>query len=250
MNRVSVIIPFFNKKIFFLRCINSVLSQTYKKFEIIIINDEITSSSFEFLKKIKKKDDRIKVFNNFKNLGAGLSRNVGIKLAKGKYIAFLDADDAWHADKLNFQINFMIKNKIIFSHTNYFIIDTNNKIIGSQIAPDKIYYNDLLKSCDIGLSTVMIDAKIKNELKFSNLKTKEDYVLWLKLSKKYPIFGINKFYSNWRSSKSSLSSSYVRKIIDAFYVYNRFQKFNIIKSLLFVLTLSLFALIKKYRQYY
>jgi teichuronic acid biosynthesis glycosyltransferase TuaG len=250
MNRVSVIIPFFNKKIFFLRCINSVLNQNYKKFEIIIINDEITRSSLEFLKKIKKKDYRIKVFNNFKNLGAGLSRNVGINYAKGKYIAFLDADDVWHTNKLNFQVNFMRKNKAIFSHTNYFIIDINNKKIGSQLAPVKIYYNDLLKSCDIGLSTVMIDAKIKNELKFSNLKTKEDYVLWLKLSKKYPIFGINKFYTNWRSSKGSLSSSYVRKIVDAFYVYNRFQKFNIIKSLLFVLILSFFALIKKKRQYY
>ena len=144
----------------------------------------------------------------------------------------------------------MIKNKIIFSHTNYYIIDKNNKKIGFQLAPEKIYYNDLLKSCDIGLSTVMIDSKIKKELKFPTLRTKEDYVLWLKLSKKYPIYGVDRFYTNWRSLKISLSSSHVRKIVDAFYVYNRFEKFNIIKSLVFVLILSFFALIKKYRQYY
>jgi teichuronic acid biosynthesis glycosyltransferase TuaG len=249
MIKVSVIIPYFNKKIFFLRCINSVLKQTYREFEIIIINDENTSSCNKFLNKIKKKDYRIKVIKNSKNLGAGLSRNIGISKSTGKYIAFLDADDIWHKDKLNFQINFMLENKIIFSHTNYFIINKKNKKIGFQLAPLKINYNTLLKSCDIGLSTVMIDAKIKKELNFSNLKTKEDYALWLKLSKKYPIFGINKFYTDWRSLNTSLSSPFIRRIIDAFYVYNRFEKFNIFKSLLLVIKLSLFSIRKKYIQY-
>jgi teichuronic acid biosynthesis glycosyltransferase TuaG len=95
----------------------------------------------------------------------------------------------------------------------------------------------------------MIDAKIKKELNFSNLKTKEDYALWLKLSKKYPIFGINKFYTDWRSLNTSLSSPFIRRIIDAFYVYNRFEKFNIFKSLLLVIKLSLFSIRKKYIQY-
>jgi teichuronic acid biosynthesis glycosyltransferase TuaG len=250
MTTVSVIIPYFKKKFFFLKCIRSVLKQTHKKFEIIIINDENTKSSIDFLNKIKKIDHRIRLINNLKNLGAGISRNIGIRNSTGKYIAFLDADDTWHKNKLNIQLNHMKKYKIFFSHTNYFIIDKNNKKIGYQIAPLKINYINLLNSCDIGLSTVMVDSKIKKELIFKNLKTKEDYALWLRLSKKYPICGINKFYTNWRSLNNSLSSSIIRKIIDAFYVYYRFEKFNIFKSLLLVLNISLFSIRKKYKQYF
>ena len=114
MTLVSVIVPFFHKKKFFLKTIYSILSQTYKNFEIIIINDECTDSSKKFLDSIKNIDSRIKLITNYQNLGAGQSRNIGIKNSRGKYFAFIDSDDLWSKDKLKFQINFINKNDIIF----------------------------------------------------------------------------------------------------------------------------------------
>ena len=96
-----------------------------------------------------------------------MSRNKAIKLSKGTYVAFIDADDLWHPNKLKFQLNYMIKNKISISHTSYDIIDSNDDKIGFRKAK-RIEYKDLLKSCDIGLSTVMIKKTILKNHFFQN----------------------------------------------------------------------------------
>jgi len=249
MSLVSVIIPYFKKKEFIFSCINSILKQTYQNFEIIIVNDECSNESRLILKKIANLDSRIKVINNINNLGPGLSRNIGIKRSNGKFLAFIDADDEWDSRKLKSQVQFMKKKKILFTHTSYLIINNQNKLIGKSYVKKFIKYEDLINSCDIGLSTVIVSSKIKKEMNFCSLKTKEDYVLWIKLSKKYTLYGINRFYTKWRNLSSSISSSIYRRIIDAFFVYYFFEKFSLIKSIFLVLNLSLFSIKKKYNQY-
>lgn len=249
MSLVSVIIPYFKKKEFIFNCINSILEQTYKNFEIIIVNDECSDDSRLILKEIANKDSRIRVINNKNNLGPGLSRNIGIKKSNGKFLAFIDADDEWGRNKLKSQVHFMNTKKILFTHTSYFIINKQNKLIGKSSVKKFIKYKDLINSCDIGLSTVMVSSRIKKEMNFCSLKTKEDYVLWLKLSKKYTLYGINRFNTKWRNLSSSISSSIYRRIIDAFFVYYFFEKFSLIKSIFLVLNLSLFSIKKKYNQY-
>ena len=100
MSLVSVIIPYYKKRQYIDRSIKSVLNQKYKKFEIIIVYDDQLINDLLYLKEIKKKDSRIRIIINKKNIGAGLSRNKAIKIAKGKYIAFIDADDLWNSNKL------------------------------------------------------------------------------------------------------------------------------------------------------
>ncbi len=112
MKYVSVIVPYYKKKKFIQATLNSILNQTYKHFEIILVYDDEDKTDLSFLKKLQKKDKRIKIILNKKNIGAGKSRNKGIKIAKGNYIAFLDSDDLWLKDKLKFQINFMKKKKL------------------------------------------------------------------------------------------------------------------------------------------
>ena len=190
---VSIIIPYYKKKKFFKETISSINNQKYKEYEVIVIYDDEDTSELDFVKKAVLSIKKKKIIINRKNLGVGLSRNKGIKISRGNFIAFCDADDKWSPNKLFEQINFMNKKKLNFSHTSYKIIDNESKVIGSFRIDKKIYYKDLLRSCDIGLSTVVIKKKIIKNCKFSNMKTKEDYLMWLNLIKKEKILlGIEK----------------------------------------------------------
>ena len=239
MDLISVIIPYYKKKEYIISSINSVLNQTYKNLEIIIIYDDSNKEDLNLLKKIKKKDKRIKLYINKKNLGAGRSRNKGIKLSKGIFVAFLDSDDLWKKNKLKKQIFFMKKNGINASHTSYTIINSNNKIIGSRNAKD-MSYKQLLKSCDIGLSTVVLKKEIiTSKIKFANIKTKEDYVLWLKITfNNNKIFALKDNLTKWRKLEDSLSSSRLQKIYDGYLVYRKYMNFNLLKSFGFLMLLS------------
>ncbi len=172
---------------------------------------------------------------------------MGIKKSKGSYIAFIDADDLWEINKLEFQIKFMQNNRYLITHTSYQIIDINRNILSVRVARDFNNINDLLKSCDIGLSSVMIKREVLDEnCMFPELKTKEDFVLWLIILKKnIQIKSINKNLMFWRKLNSSLSSSTVQKLIDGYRVYNSFMKFNFLKSIYLLICLSLNFLKKR-----
>lgn len=247
MNLVSIIIPVYNVT-FFIEAFNSAYNQSYKKKEIIIIYDNNKKKDFEIINRIICKKKNVRLINNKKNLGAGIARNIGIKCANGTFLAFLDSDDRWTIDKLKIQIKFMKDNKLNFTHTSYNIIDEKNKLIGSQLAKKILTYNNLLNSCDIGLSTVVIRRKILLNNGFSTLKTKEDYVLWLKLSKKHQIIGIQKKLCDWRKGFDTLSSSVRQKIFDAFQVYYKEENLNLFVSIFRVFILSYNFFLKKIRQ--
>ena len=191
MSLVTIIIPYKNNLKYLFLSLESVFNQTFKNFKIIIIYDDKDKSDLPHIKKFiskKKIKDKflIKILVNKINLGAGESRNIGMKFSKTKYIAFLDSDDVWHKDKLKKQLDYMCINQIPISHTSYNIINEEGKIISSRKSKKFLNYKDILNSCDIGLSTVIIDLNFikKNNLKFPKIKTKEDYVLWLKILKK------------------------------------------------------------------
>ena len=247
MNLVSIIIPVYNIT-FFREAFNSAYNQNYKNKEIIIIYDNNKKKDFEKINKIINKKKNIKLNNNKKNFGVATARNIGIKYAKGNFLAFLDSDDCWHKNKLKIQIDFMKRYKSNFTHTSYNIIDDKNKIVGNQIAKKMLSYKDLLKSCDIGLSTVVLKKKIILNYNFPKLKTKEDYALWLKLIKKNKIIGINKKLCSWRRSSQSLSSSILRKIFDAFKVYYDRENLNFFISIFRVIILSCNYFFKRIRQ--
>tara|TARA_B100001939_G_scaffold41640_1_gene32266 strand:- start:1078 stop:1818 length:741 start_codon:yes stop_codon:yes gene_type:complete len=246
MELVSIIIPYFKKREYITATLNSVLKQTYKNFEILIIYDDQEKEDLKFLKKLIRQDKRISLIINKKSIGAGLSRNNGIQKSKGKFISFIDADDLWKKNKLELQVQFMKNKNYLISHTNYEVIDKEHNILSHRIAKNFNNVDDLLKSCDIGLSSVIVKKEIlKKECLFASLKTKEDFVLWLKILKKdIRIGGLQKNLMYWRKLDNSLSSSVLQKIKDGYCVYYKFMKFNLLKSVYFLFLLGFNSLFK------
>jgi teichuronic acid biosynthesis glycosyltransferase TuaG len=244
---ISIIIPFYQKKNYIEQTIKSIVKQSQKNFELILVYDDPDKSDLPHVLKVLKDIKRKTIIINKKNIGAGPSRNIAILKAKGEFIAFIDADDVWKKHKLKNQLLFMLNNKIKFSFTSYSIINKKNTIIKLIKAKRTIGYDDLIKSCDIGLSTVMIKKDLLKKNKFPRIKTKEDYILWLKLSKQnIKMMGINQSLVSWRKLDNSLSSSIFQRIKDAFYVYNNFLKFSFIKSIYYISIMSLNFFRKRY----
>jgi teichuronic acid biosynthesis glycosyltransferase TuaG len=255
---VTIIIPYRTNIKYLFFALKSVFKQSYKNLKLLIIYDNINKKDLKkikfFLKKKKYFDKfNIKIIENKKNFGAGESRNIGIRQSNSKYIAFLDSDDVWSKNKLKIQIDYMEKNKILFSHTSYNIINASNKVVSSRIAKKKIFFQDLITSCDVGLSTVILKSSLlnKNKLFFPKIKTKEDYVLWLKIIKKIKIIeGINIKLTNYRKTKGSLSSNILLSLINGYKVYKDYMNYGVIKSLFYLLVLSLNASKKKSVYYF
>ena len=246
MSLVSVIMPYYKKEPYILETIHSILEQSYTNLEIILINDDVANKNF--ITKVSNLDQRIRLIHNDKNLGAGLSRNKAIKLSQGKFIAFCDCDDLWKHNKLELQLNFMKELNLNFSFTDYEIVDENKNFVKIRKASKNIDFNQLRNSCDIGLSTVIIKKKIlhNNKYQFPSLKTKEDYVLWMLLAKdKIKMMGFNQTLTSWRKSKNSLSSSIIQKLIDGYKVYRIYLGYGRLKSLIFLVTLSINFILKK-----
>ena len=240
MKLVSVIIPYFKKKKYIADTLNSVLNQTYNNLEVIIVYDDPQKTDLDYIKKLALSDQRVKLTINNTNIGAGRSRNIVIDQSKGMLLAFIDADDLWSKNKLEEQIKFMQDQAISFCHTSYKIINEKNEFISIRKARNFMDIDDLIKSCDIGLSTVLIEKEALGSNKFPDLKTKEDFVLWLKLlSKNIRIYGLDKELAIWRKNNNSLSSSLFQKIFDGYKVYNVYMKYNMIKSIYYLLCLSI-----------
>ena len=243
---VSIILPYYKKINYIKKTINSILNQSFKDFEIILIYDDENLQDLYIIKENFKKNSKIKIIKNAKNLGAGISRNIGIKHAKGEIIAFIDSDDFWLPDKLSKQTKFMQENSYDFTFCNYEKIISEKKIIEVKSSKSTLSYKDLLKSNEIGLSTVQLNKKIILKDIFPPLKTKEDYVAWLKISKNNIL--AHNFPQNlvkWNKTKNSLSSNFFQKLSDGLKVFMKYEKFNFFKSILYLFILAVNSIKRK-----
>ena len=190
---VSVIIPTYNRANLLLRAIKSVLSQTYKNLELIIVDDCSTDNTGEVVRKLQRKDKRIKYIKHRENRGGSAARNTGIKVAKGEYVAFQDSDDKWIQDKLEKQLavlkKFPDEKTIIYTA----FIKIMNKdafyLPGKKVKKKNgMIFNELIKNNFIGLPTVLINKSCLDEVGSfdERFPRSQDWELFLRLAKKFP----------------------------------------------------------------
>jgi teichuronic acid biosynthesis glycosyltransferase TuaG len=234
MTNVSIVTPTYNSIKFIERTVQSVLNQTFKDWEWIIVDDLSTDGTREYLTELQNRDPRIKCVLKEVNEGSGPTRNKAIELASYKYIAFLDSDDIWIPEKLALHVNFMEKNKSAFSHTSYGFIDENDKIIKQtfHVSDVPVYYEDLLKRTEISCLTAMYNQDVLGKMYMPDLRRKQDYALWLSILKKGfhsdPLDIETAFY---RQHNSSATSNKIKLILKHIEFLRKNEELNIFKSL-------------------
>lgn len=238
---ISIITPAFNASKTILDTYQSILGQSYKDWEWIVVDDFSTDNTSEIISEISKKDKRVILLKNKQNLGAAHSRNAGISAAKGRYIAFIDSDDLWLSEKLSKQIDFMVTNNFSFTFSNYFILSKNNKQKEHRVKKDYLTYKDLLKRNAIGCSTVIYDTEVlgKQFMPVDSPK-REDHAAWLdivKLSKK--AYRIDQFLTIYRIGIRSVSSNKIKMIKYQYLMYRNHEGFSFLKSLWYTFIVSL-----------
>ena len=246
-NLVSVITPSYNSSKFIDECVNSVISQSYTNWELLIVDDCSDDSSKELLLDLERRDERIQVIFLDNNIGAANARNVAILKAKGKYIAFLDSDDSWDSQKLYKQISFMIKNEIAFSYTSYQSISENGlDIIRVINAPYKMSYNNYLKNTIIGCLTVVIDKEMVGDFEMPSIRSSHDMALWLLIMKRgFDAYGLNENLANYRIVSTSNSSSKLDAANDVWRVYRQFERLSFFYSTWCFLNYAFNAVIRR-----
>lgn len=211
---VSIIMPSYNTGIFIAKTIQSVLAQSYKEWELIIVDDCSSDNTDEIVQPFLK-DARIKYYKNEKNSGAAVSRNKALREAKGKWIAFLDSDDLWMPRKLEKQISFMEKNGYHFSYTNYAEIDTEDKRKGITVTgPKKITKTGFFNYCWPGCLTVMYDSEAVGLIQIADIKKNNDYAMWLKVCRKADCYLLDEELALYRRGRTgSVSTHSIKTMI-------------------------------------
>lgn len=237
MELVSIITPAFNSESFIAETINSVISQTYQNWEMIIVDDCSTDNTKNIIRSFQEKDDRIRLIENETNKGSAYSRNLALRNATGRWIAFLDSDDLWLPEKLEKQIEFMTKNNYRFSYTKYSEIDENSNDNGIYLSgPKVITKNKMFAYCWPGCLTIMYDAKFVGLIQTVDIKINEEYALWIKVSKKTNCYLLEENLAKYRRHSNSLSSqSYLKLIKWHYLLFRQSENKNVISSLLLTL---------------
>lgn len=230
---VSIITPTYNCSRFIAETIESVLSQTYKNWEMIIVDDCSTDNTRNVVQQYSEKDDRIKFHCLKKNSGAAVARTYAMNIAKGNYMAFLDSDDVWLPNKLELQLDVMKEKQWNFTCTDYMHIDENgnnlNKVIKSI---KKTNYNRLLLDCPVGNSTVMYSVDAMGKFKVPNIRKRNDDALWLQMLKKEKyIHGVNRVLTKYRIRSNSISSNKFELIKYHWILYRKIEELSIFQSI-------------------
>ncbi len=242
---ISIITPSYKSEKFIADTIQSVLNQTYQNWEMIIVDDVSPDNSNKIIEQYVKKDSRIKLIKLEKNSGPAVARNKAIEEAKGRYIAFLDADDLWKSEKLEKQIKFMQENNLAFTYGSYDLMDENGKGLGTFITKEKISYKEMLKTCSVGCLTALYDTQKLGKVYMPLILKRQDYGLWLRILKEIKTTqGILEPLATYRILKNSVSSNKFKAAQYQWKIYREVEKLNVFFSFYYFIHYVINGIIK------
>jgi len=246
-NQVDIIIPVFNSQKFISKTLKSVFRQTFKKWQLIIIDDGSTDNTIVIIKKICKKikeKNKIIILKNNINKGQAFSRNRGLKHSKSKFVTFLDSDDFWDKNKLKNQINFMLSNNYDFTYTDYKIIKNNQ--IKKITVPDFYNYKKFIHNSSINTCSMILKKKIIKNIFFKNLRFSEDYFFKCQILRKgYIGYKCPRSYAYYLLRKDSVQSNRLSVFFSLWTINRNFNKMNFLQNIISIF----FIIVNSLRKY-
>ncbi|MBQ2444058.1 MAG: glycosyltransferase family 2 protein [Clostridia bacterium] len=246
---VSIITPVYNCEQYLPLTIESVQAQTYENWELILADDCTPDNSADIIAEYAKKDSRIKYIKLKENSGAAIARNEALEAAKGRYIAYLDADDIWLPNKLERQIDFMKKNDVEFSCCDYEKIEADGTPLNKTVhMPETITYNQLLSNTIIQTVGVIADLEKvdKKLLVMPNVRRGQDSATWLQMLRNGVKFtGQNEVLAQYRRVPQSLSANKFSAMKRTWYLYRGVEHLSLPKSIVCLIGWAYHASIKR-----
>lgn len=231
---VSIITPCYNCALFLPATIESVMAQSYGNWEMIVVDDCSSDNSADIVSQYAGKDPRIMLLINGTNSGAAVSRNRALQEAKGRWVAYLDADDIWMPDKLERQIRFMKEGGYAFSYTEYLEIDEVGRETGVIVSgPKRISKVGMFAFCWPGCLTVIFDREKVGLIQIADIKKNNDYAMWLKICRKADCLLLPECLAKYRRGRAgSISSNGVIKMIKWHYkLFREAESMGVLSSL-------------------
>ena len=230
---VSVIMPAYNCERYIEIAIRSVMQQTHQRWELLIIDDGSSDSTCKIAQRMAGQDTRIRWIKNPENMGVAKTRNRGLDLAEGDYVAFLDSDDCWHPDKLSVQLQNMRQKGADLSCTSYAIVNEDGEPTkAAYIVPESIDFEDLLKENVIGCSTVLLSGEVAKKYRFVTDFYHEDYCLWLDIVRDgYTAVGCREVLADWRFIANSRSFNKRKSAMNRWRIYREYLHLSLPKSI-------------------
>ena len=233
MTNVTIITPIYNpNEKYLIQVIRSVQRQTYVDYEHLIIDDKSDTALSSDVLSLIESDPKIRLIKRDWNAGPAVTRNRGISEAKGRFIAFLDADDEWQPNKLLTQINFMLDNHVALCYTAYNIVNEQGAFLALRVPPKKLTYHDILKSNRIGCLTAIYDTNMVGKVFMPNIAKRQDMGLWLSILKKVPyaVGLVDEPYADYRIGGQSVSSNKMSVLKYQWRIYREVEKMSLVTS--------------------
>lgn len=231
-SKVSVIMPAYNCEQFIAEAIDSVLQQTYTNIELIVIDDCSTDNTFSIIEQYAVCDPRVRTLRNSANCGVAKTRNCGLDMAEGDYVAFLDSDDIWDIDKLRKQMELALKANADIVYSSYgFIDEDGNEIKKAFIVPEETNFRKMLIQNVISASSAVIRASIMKDHRFRNDVYHEDYALWMELmSERARAVGCKDVLWRYRQRKGGRNRNKLHAAKERWKIYRCVLHLNIFTS--------------------
>jgi teichuronic acid biosynthesis glycosyltransferase TuaG len=235
--KVSIITPSFNSSKFIAETIQSVQNQTYKNWEMIIIDDASSDETEAIVRSIIEKDNRIQFYKLNQNSGPAVARNKGIEKASGDYMTFIDADDIWFPTFIENNIATIKKTGIPFVFSSYKRSNEQLEFVYSDfIVPEKVSYSDILKTNSISCLTAFLDIKSLGKKYMPLIRKRQDMGLWLNYLKVIPFaHGIQETQAIYRIRENSLSRKKSDLIKYQWQFYREVEQLNVFQSAYYML---------------